>query len=56
MGAHLGLRIHELFYEEIGPNFISQKAECYEEIANHSKRIFTLIQNGNFCVVLTLMA
>ena len=50
MVAYLGLRTHELLYEEIG-NIIDdifsacEKAECYEEIANHSQRIFTLIQN-----------
>ena len=39
--AYLGLRTHELLYEEIG-NIIAEiltawgKAECYEEVANHS--------------------
>ena len=53
MVAHLRLRSHELLYEEIG-NIISEillareKAECYEEVANHSHRIFTLIQNDIF--------
>ena len=52
MVAHLGLRTHELLYMEIG-NAIAKilsvlvKAECYEEVANHSQRIFTLIQNDN---------
>ena len=55
MVAHLGLRTHELLYEEIG-NIIAEilsaweKAECYEEVANHSQRIFTLIQNNNFLI------
>ena len=46
MVAHLGLRTHELLYEEIG-NVIAEilsgweKAESYEEVTNHSQRIFT---------------
>ena len=46
MAAHLGLRTHELLYKEIG-NIIAEmlsaweKAECYEEVANHFQRIFT---------------
>ena len=53
MVAHLGLRTHELLYEEIG-NIIadilsaSEKAKCYEEVASHSQRIFTFILNDNF--------
>ena len=41
MVAHLGLRTHELPYEEIG-NIIAeilsagQKEECYEEVTIHS--------------------
>ena len=41
MVAHLGLRTHDLLYEEIG-NIIAKlffkpkNAECYEEVANHS--------------------
>mgnify|MGYP001482626826 FL=1 len=41
MVAHLGLRTHELPYEEIG-NIIAeilsagQKEECYEEVAIYS--------------------
>ena len=59
MVAHLGLRTHELIYEEIGNSIAtnlsaSEKAKCCEEIANHSKRIFTLIQNNNFWVFLYL--
>ena len=44
MVAHLGLRTHELLYEEIG-NIIAEillvweKTECYENVANHSQRI-----------------
>ena len=47
------MRTHELLYEEIG-NIIaemlsaSEKAECYEKVANHSQRTFTLIQNNVF--------
>ena len=43
---YLGLHSHELLYEEIG-NIIaeilsaSKKASWYEEVANHSQRIFT---------------
>ena len=53
MVAHLGLRTNELLYEEIGHIFAEilsawEKAKCYEEVANHSKRIFTLLQNYNF--------
>ena len=55
MVAHLGLRTHELLYEEIG-NSIAEiltawaKAECYEEVANHSQLNFTWIQKNNlFC-------
>ena len=46
MVAHLGLRTHELRYEEIG-NIIAEilsaweNAECYEELANHSQSILT---------------
>ena len=49
MVAHLVLRTHELLYEEIG-NIVPawEKAEFYEEVANNSHRIFTLIQNNNF--------
>ena len=56
MVAHLGLRTHELIYEEIG-HIIAEivsawgKAEGYEEVANHSQRIFTLIQIGGNLVV-----
>ena len=55
MVAHLGLRTHELLCEEID-NILTEiwsvweKAECYEEVANHSQRIFTLIQNNKFLV------
>ena len=44
MFAHLSLRTHELLYEKSG-NIIAdilyarEKAECYEEVANHSQRI-----------------
>ena len=53
MAAHLGVRTHELLYEEIGNNIAEmfsawEKAKCYEEVTNHSKRIFTLVQNNNF--------
>ena len=46
MVAHLGLRTHELHYEEIG-NIIAEtlwaweKAEFYKEVANYSQRTFT---------------
>ena len=59
MVAHLGMRTHDLLYDEIG-NIIDdifsarEKAVCYEEVANHSQRIFTLIKNNNFCVFLHL--
>ena len=45
MVAHLGLRTHKSLYKEIG-NIIAklEKAECYEEAANNSQRIFTLIK------------
>ena len=32
-----------------------EKAECYEELANHFQRICTLIQNNNFWFFLTFM-
>ena len=60
MVAHLGFRTHELLYEEIG-NIIAEifsaweKAECFEEVANHYQFIFTLIQNNNFLGFLTFM-
>ena len=46
MVAHLGLRTRELLYEEID-NIITEissaweKAECYVEVDNHSRHIFT---------------
>ena len=46
LNAHLGVRTHELLYEEIR-NIIAEillaweKAECYLELAHHSQRIFT---------------
>ena len=45
MVAHLGLCTHELLYGEIGNNIaeilsVWEKAGCYEEVANHSQRIF----------------
>ena len=55
MVAHLGPRTYELLYEEIG-NIVAEilsaweKGKCYEKVANHSKRIFTLIQNNNSLV------
>ena len=58
MVAHLVLRTHVLLYEEIG-NIIAEivsaweKVECYEEVANHSQRIFTLIQKKNLWGFLT---
>ena len=60
MVAHLGLRTHELLSEKIG-NIITEilspweKAECYEEVTNHSQRIFTLIQNNNFSILCYVM-
>ena len=53
MVAHLGLRSYELLYAEIGNIFAEilsawEKAEFYKEVANHSRRIFTMIQNNNF--------
>ena len=53
MIAHLGLSTHELLYDEIGNNIAKvlsawEKSESYEEVANHSQCIFTLIQNNNF--------
>ena len=60
MVAHLRLHTHELLYEDIG-NIIAEiisawkKAECYEEVPNHSQRIFTLIQNNDSWGFLTLM-
>ena len=49
MVAHLGLRTHELLYEEIGTIIAEilsswKKTECYLEVGSHNKRIFTLIQ------------
>ena len=41
MVAHFGLRTHELLYKEILSAW--EKAECYEKLAYHSQRIFTLI-------------
>ena len=55
MVAYLGLRTHELLFEEIG-NIIDEvlsvykKAECYEEVANYYQRILNLIQNKSFWV------
>ena len=46
MVAHLGLRTHELLYEEI-ENIIAEilsaweKAECHELVADHFQRTFT---------------
>ena len=55
MVAHLGLRTHELLYEEKG-NIIAEilSEECYGEVANHSQRIITLIQCNNFWGFLNL--
>ena len=58
MVAPLELRTHKLLYEKMGnifPEILSarEKTECYEEIANHSQYIFTLIQNNNFWDFLT---
>ena len=54
MVAHVWLRTREQPYGEIviiiGGFFTRQKEECYEEVANNSRHIFTLIQNNNFCV------
>ena len=47
MVAHLGLLTHELLSEIIGNIIPEILSECYEEVANHSQRIFTLIQNNN---------
>ena len=53
MVVHLGLRPHELLYEEIR-NIIAEilsgkeKPECYKEVVNHSQLIFTLLQNDIF--------
>ena len=49
--AHLGLRTNELSYVEIG-NIIAEilssreKANYYEQVANHCKLIFTLNKNA----------
>ena len=32
-----------------------EKSECYEEVPNHTQRIFTVIQNNNYVVFLTFM-
>ena len=51
MVAHLGLRTHELIYEEIGSiiaEMLTAWEKCYEEVANHSQRIYTLIKNNRF--------
>ena len=50
--SFFGLRTHELLNEEIEYIFARilsawDKAECYDEVANHSQRIFILIQNNN---------
>ena len=40
-------------YEEIGNIFSdisSREAECYKDVANHSQRIFTLIQNNKLVI------
>ena len=44
MVAHLGLRTHQLYYEEIGiiiAEILSawEKIECYEKIADHSESL-----------------
>ena len=42
MVVHLGLRTHDLLYEEIGKSIVKsflrprEKAECYKEVANYS--------------------
>ena len=63
MVAHLGLRTHELLYEEIGNSIAEmvsvwevaiEVAECYKEVANHSQRIFALFQNNEFWFFPTL--
>ena len=46
MVAHLGLRTHELLYEEISNIFAEilsawEKAECYQDVANQFQCIFT---------------
>ena len=46
MVAHLGSRTYELLYEEICKIIAEiltawKKAECYEEVAIHSRCIFT---------------
>ena len=49
MVAYFRLRTHELLYKEMG-NIIAEIlsaweiAECNEEVANHSQRIFALIK------------
>ena len=59
MVAHLGLRTLELLYEEIGNIITENLSACenagwFEEVANHSQRFFTLIQNEKNCVFLYL--
>ena len=49
MVARLGLRTHELLFAEIGNSMA-------EEVANHSRRIFTIIQNNNLWDLLTFMS
>ena len=52
MIAHLRLRTDKFLYEEVG-NIIAEilsaweKAESYEEEANHSQSSFTFIQNNS---------
>ena len=45
MVAHLGLRTHELLYEEINTIIAEilsawEKVEYYEEVASHSKYLY----------------
>ena len=50
MVANLGLRTNEQLYEEIGKIIAEilstwEKAEWFDEVANHSQRIFTFIKD-----------
>ena len=56
MVAHFRLRTYERFMKKFAIFInLEEKAECYEEVANHSQLIYTLIQNNNFMGFHTIM-
>ena len=57
MVVNLGLHTQELLYETYNniAEILSEKAECFEEVANHSQRALTLINHINYWSFLTFM-